>query len=159
MAATSAGLLMYRRAPSGLEILLVHPGGPFWRNRDAGAWSIPKGEIEEGEAAEAAALREFEQELGSRPSGKAVPLGEIVQKGGKRVIGFAIEGDLDTAAIASNAFEMEWPPRSGRKASFPEVDKAAYHPPTDALVRIHRGQRPIIERALTRLGWPGPRWR
>jgi predicted NUDIX family NTP pyrophosphohydrolase len=154
MAAKSAGLLMHRHAASGLELLLVHPGGPFWRTKDAGAWSLPKGEIEEGEEAKAAAFREFEQELGTRPPGDAVPLGEVVQKAGKRVIGFAIEGDLDTSAIVSNAFEIEWPPRSGKVASFPEVDRAEWFSPEAARQKINSAQVTFIDRVEALVGKP-----
>lgn len=155
MAATSAGLLMYRLAAGGLEVLLVHPGGPFWRNRDAGAWSLPKGEIEPGEEPEAAAFREFEQELGIRPTGTARSLGEITQKAGKRVVGFAIEGELDTAAIVSNAFEMEWPPRSGRIAAFPEVDRAEWFSPDAARQKVNPAQAAFIDRLEALVGKPG----
>src|SRR5215510_2077820 len=124
MAAKSAGILLYRRVAGTIEVLLVHPGGPIWSRRDLGAWSIPKGEFDDGEAPEVAARREFAEELGIALAGELVPLGEVRQKAGKQVVAFAVEGDLDIAAIVSNSFEMEWPPRSGRKQSFPEIDRA-----------------------------------
>ncbi len=124
---TSAGILAYRKGARGLEVLLVHPGGPFWRNKDDGAWSIPKGEIGSREYPESAALREFTEELGPAASvGPLRPLGEVHQRAGKRVIAYFGEGDFDPASLASNKFEMEWPPRSGRRQTFPEVDRAAW---------------------------------
>jgi len=117
---------MYRSGTSGLEVLLVHPGGPFWRRRDLGAWSIPKGEHEEGEEPAAAARREFAEELGLPAEGALEPLGEVRQKAGKLVTAFALRGDCDPSAIRSNDFEMEWPPRSGRRQIFPEVDRAEW---------------------------------
>lgn len=147
MPRTSAGLIVHRRQPGLLEVLLVHPGGPFWRNRDLGAWSIPKGEYDVGENPEAAARREFEEELGVPPP-KSAPrlLGEIVQAGGKRVVAFAVEGDLDVSTIESNGFEMEWPPRSGRRLSFPEVDRAEWFSLATAQEKIIPGQRPLLDR-------------
>ena len=147
MSKTSAGLLVYRRQSGVLEVLLVHPGGPFWRNRDLEAWSIPKGEYDAGEEPETAALREFTEEFGCRPPcGAALPLGEVVQKGGKRVIAFAIEGDLDVSSVDSNTFELEWPPRSGRRQNFPEVDRAEWFPLAVAREKIIPGQRPFLDR-------------
>jgi predicted NUDIX family NTP pyrophosphohydrolase len=151
MAAKSAGILLYRRAAGAIEVLLVHPGGPFWSRRDLGAWSIPKGEFDDNEEAEAAARREFAEELGIEFSGELVPLGEIKQKAGKQVVAFAVESDLDITAIVSNSFEMEWPPRSGRKQSFPEIDRAEWFDLETAGEKIIPGQRPFIER-LSRLG-------
>lgn len=145
MAARSAGILMYRRQGDALQVLLVHPGGPFWRGKDRGAWSIPKGEYEPGEAPEVAARREFAEELGVTPNGELRPLGEIRQAGGKRVLAFAIEGDLDVAAIRSNQFELEWPPRSGRIQSFPEVDRAGWFALPLAHEKIIAGQRPLLD--------------
>jgi len=142
----SAGILLYRRREGGIEVLLVHPGGPYWRGKDAGAWMIPKGQIEPGEEPAAAALREFEEELGMRPEGLPQPLCRIRQKGGKWVEAFALEGDLDPAAIASNVFEAEWPPRSGRLQSFPEVDRAAWFALDEARHKILPSQRPILDR-------------
>jgi predicted NUDIX family NTP pyrophosphohydrolase len=146
MAASSAGILMYQRRDGELHVLLVHPGGPFWRNKDDGAWSIPKGEYPPGDDAEAAARREFAEELGAAPSGVLHALGEVRQSGGKRVVAFALEGDLDADAIHSNAFEMEWPPRSGRMQRFPEVDRAAWFALPVARVKILAGQRPFLDR-------------
>ncbi|TCR69734.1 NUDIX domain-containing protein [Bosea sp. BK604] len=146
MAATSAGLLLYRRSAEGPSILLVHPGGPFWKNKDGGAWSIPKGEIGDGEDPLAAAIREFQEELGTRPVGDFAPLGEVVQRAGKRVLAFAIEGDLDAAAIESNSFTLEWPPRSGRIAQFPEVDRADWFSLPVARKKILESQRPFLDR-------------
>ncbi|MFS8116050.1 NUDIX domain-containing protein [Rhizobium jaguaris] len=142
----SAGILMYRRAESEVLVLLVHPGGPFWRKRDEGAWSIPKGEYQEDEPAETAALREFAEEMGHVPEGKLQPLGELRQKGGKHVTGFALEGEFDTSALASNLFEIEWPPRSGRVQSFPEVDRAEWFALSDARRKIIDGQLPFLQR-------------
>jgi len=146
MRATSAGILMYRRRSGVLEVLLVHPGGPFWQKKDLGAWSIPKGEYGPEEEPLAAALREFEEELGRRPEGQLLQLGEIRQSGGKRVVAFALPGDLDTASIKSNFFEMEWPPRSGRRQSFPEIDRAEWFPLEVARDKINKGQQPFLDR-------------
>lgn len=126
-------------------MLLVHPGGPFWKNRDAGAWTIPKGEIAEGEDAFAAALRELREETGIEPQGPATALTPLAQKGGKWVHAWAIEGDWDAGAIRSNTFSMEWPPRSGREAQFPEVDRAAWFAPYEARRRILDSQVPLID--------------
>lgn len=141
---------MYRRAPQGLEVLLVHPGGPFWANKDAGAWSIPKGEYE-AEEPSACALREFEEELGVRPQGELIDLGEIRQAGGKRVRGFAVAGDFDPEDLNSNAFEMEWPPRSGKLQIFPEVDRAEWFSLEEARIRINAAQVTLIDRLLERV--------
>lgn len=148
MAARSAGILLFRRAARGIEVLLVHPGGPFWAKKDAGAWSIPKGEFGGDETAEAAARREFQEELGIAPDGKLLPLGEIRQKAGKVVIAFAAEGDLDVAAVRSNSFSMEWPPRSGRMQSFPEIDRAAWFDLDVARDRINPAQAPLLGRLV-----------
>ena len=147
MAKRSAGLLLYRLKNGRLEVLLVHPGGPYWAKKDDGAWSIPKGEYTEGEEPLAAARREFEEETGICPEGEAIPLGTIRQPGGKLVTAFAMEGDLDAAAIRSNTFSMEWPPRSGRMQTFPEVDRAGWFGKEEAERKILRGQLPIL-RAL-----------
>jgi predicted NUDIX family NTP pyrophosphohydrolase len=147
MAKRSAGLLLYRRRAEGIEVLLAHPGGPFWKSKDAGAWSIPKGEYAEGEDPLAAARREFIEETGlDLPAGEPVALGEIRQPGGKTVIAWAIEGDCDPSAIRSNTFTLEWPPRSGKRAEFPEVDRAAWFPLDQARVMILQGQLPLLER-------------
>jgi predicted NUDIX family NTP pyrophosphohydrolase len=140
----SAGILLYRRRPH-LEVLLVHLGGPFWRGKDAGAWMIPKGGVEEGEDSAAAALREFEEELGTRPEGELRPLPRIRQKGGKYVDAFALEGDLDVSAIVSNEFELEYPSRSGQFRRFPEVDAAAWFRIEEAHAKILPSQRPILD--------------
>ena len=144
----SAGILMYRRGAQGLELLLVHPGGPFWARKDLGAWSIPKGEYSEAENPLEVALREFEEETGMRPRGELRPLGEVTQPGRKVVTAFALEGDFDPATLRSNTFEMEWPPKSGRRASFPEVDRAQWFSPEIAQEKILQGQRQLIDRLL-----------
>ena len=126
MPINSAGILMYRRGGEGIEVLLVHPGGPFWRKRDLGAWSLPKGELRRWRGPEAAARREFEEELGVEGSGELQPLGEVRQRAGKTVLGYAMEGDLDVNNIRSNDVAIEWPPRSGRTTHFPEIDRAAW---------------------------------
>jgi predicted NUDIX family NTP pyrophosphohydrolase len=137
---------MYRGAPQSLEVLLVHPGGPFWRNKDPGVWSIPKGEIGAGEDPEDVARREFKEELGKTPSGPLRPLGEIRQRGGKRVHAFAVEGDLDVSTVVSNTFEMIWPPKSGRTQAFPEVDRAEWFTLPVARNKMLEGQRPLLDR-------------
>lgn len=147
MAKTSAGIVMFRRKAGRREVLLVHPGGPYWRNRDAGAWSIPKGEFDPAtETAEAAARREFAEELGVAAAGALMPLGQVRQRSGKRVEAFALEGDLDVTALTSNCFEIEWPPRSGRMAAFPEVDRAAWFTLPAAREKILPSQLPLLER-------------
>jgi predicted NUDIX family NTP pyrophosphohydrolase len=152
MAKRSAGILLYRGKGAGLELLLVHPGGPFWAKKDLGAWSIPKGEYEEGEDPLAVARREFEEELGSpAPAGEATELGEIAQPSRKVVTAYAIEGDFDPSRLRSNLFEMEWPPKTGRLQSFPEVDRAQWFTVEEARDKILPGQRPFIDRLLERL--------
>jgi predicted NUDIX family NTP pyrophosphohydrolase len=147
MAKRSAGLLLFRRDADGIRVLLVHPGGPFWAKRDRGSWSIPKGEYDEGEDARAVALREFEEETGLAPrGGDLLPLGEVRQAGGKLVAGFGLEGDIDAANIVSNNFEMIWPPKSGRRQIFPEVDRAGWFTLAEATEKILDGQRPFLER-------------
>ena len=146
MPARSAGILLYRRARGAVQVLLVHPGGPFWRNKDGGAWSIPKGEYGPGEAAEAAARREFAEELGHPVVGALTPLGAVRQGAGKEVEGFAVEGDFDVERLASNVFEIEWPPRSGRRQSFPEVDRAQWFAVAEARAKINAGQLPLLDR-------------
>jgi predicted NUDIX family NTP pyrophosphohydrolase len=146
MGKRSAGLLLYRRGDAGVAVLLVHPGGPFWAKKDLGAWSIPKGEYVEDEEPLAAAQREFAEETGAQPRGDYVPLGEVKQPGGKHVTAWAVEGDFDPATLVSSSFEMEWPPRSGRKRSFPEVDRAGWFSPDEARQKILSGQRPFIDR-------------
>ena len=145
----SAGLLLYRRTREGdVEVLLAHPGGPAWANRDLGAWTVPKGEFDAGEEEGlAVARREFEEETGHPPpDGAAIELGEIRQKAGKRVIGFALEGDFEPADILPGTFELEWPPRSGRRQAFPEVDRVAWFDLATAAAKIVRGQVALLER-------------
>ena len=137
---------MYRRAGANLEVLLVHPGGPYWCKKDEGAWSIPKGEMDEGEDAEVAARREFMEETGVALSGKLDPLGEFRQRGGKRVIAFAIEGDVDVQTIQSNTFEIEWPPKGGQMQSFPEIDRAEWFDLSSAHAKILEAQRALLNR-------------
>lgn len=158
MTKRSAGILMYRGEGQSLELLLVHPGGPFWAKKDLGAWSIPKGEHEPGEDPLQAALREFAEELGpalpaTGPEG-FIALGEVAQPSGKVITAWAIEGDLDTRQLKSELFELEWPPRSGRMQSFPEVDHVEWFTPEEASVKILPGQIPFIDRLLVRLGQP-----
>jgi predicted NUDIX family NTP pyrophosphohydrolase len=149
----SAGILMYRRPPRlGLELLLVHPGGPFWVKKDAGAWSIPKGEYADSEDPLFVARREFEEETGMAPSGEVLNLGELVSPGRKLVTAFALEGDFDPAALHSNVFEIEWPPRSGKRKAFPEVDRVEWFSPAAAREKILTGQREFIARLLAVLG-------
>jgi predicted NUDIX family NTP pyrophosphohydrolase len=148
----SAGILMFRRRDGEIEVLLMHPGGPFWAKKDAGAWSIPKGEYAQGEDALAVAKREFEEETGARPDGKFLPLGEVVQAGGKIVTAWALEGDFDPATLTSNRFELEWPPKSGRKVSFPEVDRAQWFCPAEARHKILPAQREFITRLCDAIG-------
>ena len=144
---TSAGLLLYRVRDGALEVLLGHMGGPFWARRDAGAWSIPKGELADGEDALAGARREFAEELGHpAPDGEVVPLGEVRQRGGKRVVAFALEGDFDPAALDPGTFEMEWPPRSGTRQRFPEIDRVAWVGLEDARRLVVRAQAELIDR-------------
>ncbi|HUI64367.1 MAG TPA: NUDIX domain-containing protein [Bacteroidota bacterium] len=143
---TSAGLILYRKTADQLEVLLVHPGGPIWAKRDAGAWSIPKGEISPGEEPLDAAQREFAEELGSTIQGIFVPLGSITQKGGKVVHAWAVEGDLDVKGVKSNTFSMEWPPRSGGEQEFPEIDRAAFFSYDEAKRKINPAQVLLLDR-------------
>ena len=150
----SAGILLFRRGGEGVEVLLVHPGGPFWKRRDDGAWSIPKGEIEPGEEPLAAALRELAEELGPAPAlepEQLIELGSVRQRAGKVVEAWAAEGDFDPDQLRSLEFEMEWPPRSDTQASFPEVDRAGWFSPDAARVKILGGQVPLIDRLLEQL--------
>jgi predicted NUDIX family NTP pyrophosphohydrolase len=153
MVQVSAGLLVFRRAPA-LEFLLVHPGGPFWRGKDDGAWSIPKGLIDEGEDHLAAARREFAEETSLRVDGDFVPLTALKQKSGKWVHAFLIEADLDLTGFRSNVFEMEWPRRSGRTIEVPEVDRAEWFGVQPALDKILPGQAGFIEQALSLIAHP-----
>lgn len=152
MPKVSAGILLYRRGPSGLEVLLVHPGGPYWARKDLGAWSMPKGLVDPGEDELAAARREFSEETGAVAAGPALDLGSFRQPGGKGIRAFAVEGDFDPAALRSNSFAMEWPPRSGKQASFPEADRAAWFAPDEARRRVTKGQIPAIDALIARLG-------
>jgi predicted NUDIX family NTP pyrophosphohydrolase len=153
MAKRSAGILLFRGRGAQLRLLLVHPGGPFWAKKDLGAWSIPKGEYQEGQDPLAVARREFEEELGEpAPAGDAIELGELVQPSRKIITAFAIEGDFDPSGLKSNLFEMEWPPKSGLLRSFPEVDRAQWFTLDEACEKILPGQRPFIDRLLERLG-------
>lgn len=140
----SAGIVLYKRTAVGLRVLLVHPGGPFWAARDLGSWTVPKGEIEPGEEPLHAALREFSEETGSAAAGTPVPLPSIRQAGGKIVSAWAVEGDFDVDTLRSGTFEVEWPPRSGRVASFPEVDRAAWFSLEEAARRILPSQQPLL---------------
>ena len=151
MARQSAGLLLFRRAPRGVEVLLVHPGGPYWSKKDDGAWSIPKGEFSDDEEPLAAARREFHEETGVEPAGEFVPLEPIKQAGGKRVLAWAVESDFDPAALRSNTFSMEWPPRSGRQQLFPEVDRAAWFDIETAKGKILTSQQPLLDRLAAKL--------
>jgi predicted NUDIX family NTP pyrophosphohydrolase len=145
--ASSAGVLVYRRR-SRLEVLLVHPGGPFWAKKDDGAWSIPKGEFAEGEDPAGVARRELAEETGFVAQGELRPLGSVTQAGGKVVHAWALEGDLDASAIRSNTFSMEWPPRSGRMQQFPEVDRAAWFGIDEARAKLLKGQLPLLDALL-----------
>ena len=148
----SAGILLFRLAPDGPQVLLVHPGGPFWARKDEGAWSIPKGEYEPGEDPRAAALREFEEELGRAldpaQAGRLIDLGTVRQPGGKLVTAWAARGELDPRTVVSNTFEIEWPPRSGKLQQFPEIDRAAWFPVEQARVKLLRGQLSFLDALL-----------
>ncbi|HEX6862560.1 MAG TPA: NUDIX domain-containing protein [Thermoanaerobaculia bacterium] len=152
MPKTSAGLLLFREASGGLEVLLVHPGGPFWSKKDEGAWSIPKGEFEEGEDPLEAARREFEEETGAAAQGEAIPLGSLRQSSGKIVHAWAVRGDLDPALLKSNVFLLEWPPKSGRMQEFPEVDRAGWFPVAAAKRKILKGQAGFLDQLQEKLG-------
>ena len=148
----SAGVLLYRIGDGGLEVLVVHPGGPFWAKRDDGAWSIPKGEYAEDEDPRAAALREFEEELGTPPpGGERIELGEVRQSGGKLVTAWALEGDLDADAITSNTYKVQWPPRSGQWRTYPEVDRAGWFAPEAAKVKLLSAQAALVDRLVDEL--------
>jgi predicted NUDIX family NTP pyrophosphohydrolase len=141
----SAGILLYRHDAEAVRVLLVHPGGPFWRGRDEGAWMIPKGLVEPGEEPLATALREFEEELGSRPGGEPRALCTVRQSGGKWVEAFALEGEFDCAGLKSNGFTLEYPPRSGQFREFPEVDEARWFTLAEARAKILKSQTPILD--------------
>jgi predicted NUDIX family NTP pyrophosphohydrolase len=145
MVKQSAGLLVYRKRGNTFEVLLIHPGGPFWKNKDAGAWSIPKGEFAEGEDPLNVAKREFQEEIGSSISGAMTPLQAVKQRGGKTVHAWAVEADVDVSQIKSNTFTIEWPPRSGKHQEFPEIDRAEWFNLTTAAEKINAGQRKLIE--------------
>ena len=156
MPARSAGLLVYRTPGGELEVLLVHPGGPFWAKKDEGAWSIPKGELNPEEDPLNVAHREFLEEIGqASPEGPRVSLGEVTQSGGKRVSAWAVEGDLDVSAATSNTFELEWPRGSGVVRTYPEVDRVEWTSMAMARVRLLKGQRPFLDRLVELLGSPG----
>ncbi|HEU5304660.1 MAG TPA: NUDIX domain-containing protein [Gemmatimonadales bacterium] len=152
----SAGLLLFRRTAAGVELFLAHPGGPFWHNRDAGAWTIPKGVAEEGEDTLAAACREFEEETGVRPQGPFLPLGSIRQKAGKLVHAWAWEGVADPARVTSNSMKTEWPRGSGRFITFPEVDRCAWFGAHAAREKINPAQAELIDRLEAALSAPDP---
>jgi predicted NUDIX family NTP pyrophosphohydrolase len=147
----SAGLLLFRRRHAGVELFLVHPGGPFWAKKDDGAWSIPKGLYEDDEDPLVAAQREFAEEVGSRIAGEFIALGEFKLPSGKRLSVWAVEGDIDASAIASNTFEIEWPPKSGKRASFPEADRADWFTPDVARLKLNKGQLPMLDAFLAKV--------
>ena len=148
MAKKSAGLLLFRESAAGLEVLLVHPGGPFWAKKDDGAWSIPKGEFGDDEEALTAAKREFEEEMGAPPAGDFIPLEPLRQPGGKLVIAWALQADFDTSRLKSNMFSMEWPPKSGRQQEFPEIERAGWFPLELARVKILKGQAGLLDQLV-----------
>jgi len=148
----SAGILLFRKKDQSIEFFLAHPGGPFFVNRDFGFWTIPKGELDENEAPLSAAIREFAEETGKKLSGDFIELTPIVQKGGKKVLCWAIEGDLDPEAFVSNTFEIEWPPRSGKKQSFAEMDKAAWFTYDKAIKHINERQIALLDELIAKLG-------
>jgi len=147
----SAGILLYRRNGKAIEVFLVHPGGPFWKKRDDGAWTVPKGAIESGEEPLAAARREFTEETGFAVEGDFAELGDFKQPGGKRVLVWAVEGDCDPAKLVSNDFEMDWPPRSGKRQKFPEVDRGGWFGVDEAREKLLIGQRPMLDSLLQHL--------
>ncbi len=156
MPVLSAGLLLHRGAGAHREVLLAHPGGPFWAHRDDGAWTVPKGEYGPGEDPWAAAQREFTEEVGlAPPAGRRIDLGEFRQPSGKRLRVFAVAADLDISAAHSNTFTLEWPPRSGRRRAFPEIDRVGWFPLPQARVKLLRGQLPVLECLLRRCGGDG----
>lgn len=140
----SAGLLVFRKKADNLEVLLIHMGGPYWAARDEGAWSIPKGEFKDDEEPLAAALREFSEEMGASIEGDYIPLSPVKQPGGKIVYAWALEGDFDVSKVKSNSYYLEWPPKSGRRQAFPEVDRAGWFSTTQAMHKILKGQRGLI---------------
>ena len=150
----SAGILAYRRRDGAVEVFLVHPGGPFWKNKDAGAWTIPKGEFGDEESPLVAARREFAEETGGSVEGTFHALAPRKMRSGKTIHAWAVEAEIDPAKLSSNTFSMEWPPRSGRQQQFPEADRAAWFEPDEALRKITKGQRPVITALLQRLRRP-----
>jgi predicted NUDIX family NTP pyrophosphohydrolase len=148
----SAGLVVWRPGTEGPELLLVHPGGPYWRGKDLAGWSIPKGLAQAGEDLLTAAQREFAEELGLALAGPFAPLAPCRTPGGKLIHAWLVRADLDLSTLQSNLFELEWPPKSGHIQAFPEVDQASYFAARDALAKLHRGQRPILLEALQRIG-------
>jgi len=151
MAKTSAGLLLFRKRAEAYEFLLVHLGGPFWAKKDAGAWFIPKGEVNSGEDQLAAAKREFQEETGLLPQGTFLPLGSVTQRSGKIVIAWAFQDDFDPSNLRSNTFEMEWPPRSGKKKTFLEVDRAAFFSFEGAREKMHPAEFELLARLMQQL--------
>ena len=151
MAKKSAGLLLFRQRGTDVEVLLVHPGGPLWAKKDDGAWSIPKGELDDNEEPIAAAVRECQEELGALVSGEFLPLTPLKQPSGKLVLAWAVQADFEPQALHSNTFQMEWPPRSGQRQDFPEIDRAAWFSPEVARQKILTGQAPLIDQLLTLL--------
>jgi predicted NUDIX family NTP pyrophosphohydrolase len=152
MAKRSAGLLLFREVAGEIEVFLVHPGGPFWAKKDDGAWSIPKGEIDDGEEPLVAARRELAEETGFEAPGEAIPLAPVRQAGGKVVEAWAVRADVDPAELRSNTFPLEWPPKSGKTRDFPEVDRAAWFPLEEAAVKINAGQRAFLSQLRAALG-------
>ncbi|TCD07564.1 NUDIX domain-containing protein [Pedobacter frigidisoli] len=148
----SAGLLLFRKTDKGLEFFLIHPGGPIFAKRDLGVWSVPKGELDANEEPLDAAIREFEEEVGTRINGDFIELNPIIQKGGKRVLCWAIEGNIDPATLVSNTFEMEWPPKSGKKQSFVEVDRGNWFNYEDAIKAIKDRQIPLLDELISIIG-------
>lgn len=152
MAKQTAGILVYRRRKGAIEVFLAHPGGPFWAKKDLAAWSIPKGEFLDPEAPLDAARREFAEEIGQSVAGEFIALTPLKPKGGKIIYAFAVEAEVDATKVESNLFEMEWPPKSGKMQSFPEVDRASWFGIEDARTRLHKGQLPILEELVAKLG-------
>jgi predicted NUDIX family NTP pyrophosphohydrolase len=147
----AAGILLYRRGRTGLEVLLAHPGGPLWARKDAASWTLPKGQFTDGELPLDAAKREFEEEMGTAPSGDFQPLGTVKQPSGKIIHAWTAESDFDTTTVKSNLFSMQWPPKSGRMGEFPEVDRAGWFSIEEARAKIIKGQAPFLERLLALL--------
>jgi predicted NUDIX family NTP pyrophosphohydrolase len=151
MAKQAAGILLYRRAAKGVEVLLAHPGGPLWARKDYASWTLPKGQFTDGEAPLDAAKREFEEEMGSKPAGVFQSLGTLRQPSGKVIHAWAAESDFDVATVKSNLFSMEWPPKSGKMGEFPEVDRAGWFSIDEARIKILKGPQPFLDRRLARL--------